>query len=297
MLSILIPSYNYTATSLVNTLHSELTETKLDFEILVLDDCSTDQTTIEANQTIKKLSNCYYHTNSKNLGRTATRQKLAELSKFDYLLFIDADVLPKNENFIECFDVKNQTADLVFGGITYSETPPEKHKILRWTYGKEREAKSLNKRLKKPFISIISGCILVRKNIFLKANTLNSNVYGADVVFVQNIENEKAKILHINNPVIHLGLENNDVFISKTIEGLKTLFELEHAQLINKDYRPIQKARIFLKKYGLIVFYVKIIKILEPTILKNLKSAQPSLFLFDLYRLYIFTKLYRYQTY
>ena len=38
MLSILIPTYNYDVTELVNTLHEQCLQAKLTFEILVLDD-------------------------------------------------------------------------------------------------------------------------------------------------------------------------------------------------------------------------------------------------------------------
>lgn len=292
MLSVLIPTYNYNIQKLVKLLSLQLSKVDFEYEILILDDCSTNQDLITSNQTIQNSPNCFYHKNNKNLGRTATRQKLAELAKFDYLLFMDADVIPKDDSFIEKFQIKSQTNDIVFGGIIYNENKPSPYLILRWKYGSVRETKPVSKRTQNPFISIISGCFLIRKNLFKKIYNHDKNVYGTDILFCKKIEDNQAQILHIENPVIHCGLETNNVFISKTINGLKTLFELEQAGEIPNNYRPIQKARLLLSKNKLSFIFLKVIGLFEKRILENLKSQNPSLLLFDLYRLYIYLKMF-----
>ena len=40
MLSILIPTYNYTIYSLVSTIHKQIEQTGIDYEIICLDDAS-----------------------------------------------------------------------------------------------------------------------------------------------------------------------------------------------------------------------------------------------------------------
>ncbi|HBY67061.1 MAG TPA: glycosyl transferase family 2, partial [Flavobacteriaceae bacterium] len=72
MLSILIPTYNYDVTELVNTLHQQCLQAKLTFEILVLDDASHNENTKSSNSTINSLDYCLYAENTKNKGRTAT---------------------------------------------------------------------------------------------------------------------------------------------------------------------------------------------------------------------------------
>ncbi|MEX0996459.1 MAG: glycosyltransferase family 2 protein [Flavobacteriaceae bacterium] len=291
MLSILIPTYNYNITGLVESLSNQLKNTPLPFEILVLDDCSSNIEITEVNKSIEKLANCYYLQNTENKGRTATRQALAEKSQYDWLLFMDADVLPKNTDFIQKFDIENQIADVVFGGISYQETPPESNKLLRWKYGKAREAKPVSEREKIPFLSLISGCILIKKTNFIKANAFHKNVYGADVLFAQNLEKQKTNVLHNDNPVIHLGLETNESFISKTKKGLESLLYFEKEGLIPEDYRPIQKAFLSLKRNYFLKLFIFTIKTFKTQIEKNLKGKNPSLFLFDLYRLYYFAQL------
>mgnify|MGYP000232582310 CR=1 FL=1 len=66
------------------------------FEILVLDDASTDKQCSSENKKINALDHCSYLENEKNIGRTATRNILAKKAKYDWLLFLDADVIPLN---------------------------------------------------------------------------------------------------------------------------------------------------------------------------------------------------------
>lgn len=291
MLSVLIPTFNYDITTLVENLSRQLGDRHFSFEIRVLDDCSSNTEIYNHNKTISVLPHCYFSQNQTNLGRTATRQALAKSARYDWLLFMDADVLPQNENFIQLFDIENQNAEVVFGGITYDNKKPEKDKILRWKYGKSRESRAVSERIKMPYLSIISGCCLIKKEVFLKANSFLNNSYGADVLFVQNLEQMQVKVKHIDNPVVHLGLETNASFIEKTKRGLDSLYLFEKENKIPDDYRPIQKAYQSLQKNGALRFFMAIIRTFEKNILKNLESSSPSLFLFDLYRLYYYSQL------
>lgn len=292
MLSILIPTYNYNILPLVESLSKQLKAESYAFEIKVIDDCSTIQEITETNKNIENIPNCNFIQNTTNKGRTATRQALAEAATFNWLLFMDADVLPKNLDFIKCFDLKNQTADVVFGGISYKDSAPEEEKILRWKYGKAREAKSVSERKKMPYLSIISQCFLMKKEVFLTANNFHENIYGVDVLFSQNLEKMKVNVLHINNPIVHLGLESSEKFIEKTKKGLQSLYQFEKENKIPTAYRPIQIAYQSLKKNYALKLFMKMMGFFEKRIYKNLKGRKPSLFLFDLYRLYFYAKLY-----
>lgn len=291
MLSVLIPTYNYNVNQLAERLSEQLKTCFFAYEILVLDDCSTNQETVIANQKITAFPNCFFFQNETNLGRTATRQALAEKANYDWLLFMDADVLPKNNEFIKNFDIENQSADVVFGGIAYENKKPEKEKMLRWKYGKAREAKPVSERIKMPYLSIISQCFLIQKRIFLKANDFHKNMYGVDVLFAQNLENMQVNVLHIDNPIVHLGLESSASFIEKTKKGLESLYHFEIENKIPEDYRPIQKAYQSLNKNGALKLFIRVVAFFEKSIYKNLTSSSPSLFLFDLYRLYYYSQL------
>lgn len=291
MVSVLIPTYNYDITRLVKSLLKQFEEIEISYEIRIQDDFSTNTETDSYNKTLEKLPNCIYVKNPINKGRTATRHELALAAKYDWLLFMDADVLPKNNDFIKKFSINNLIVDLVFGGITYKETKPANNEILRWKYGRKREAKSVAERYKTPYLSIISQCFLVKKNVFLKANDFYDNVYGVDVLFAQNLEKMNTQILHIDNPIVHLGLESNAQFIEKSKNGLKSLYNFEKKLKIPQDYRPIQKAYLRLKDNYLLGGFIVIMHLIKKPVLKNLMSSKPSLFLFDLFRLNYFALL------
>ena len=87
--SICIPTYNR-KDYLKETLDSVLAQTYKDYEIVIVDDGSTDGTAdLIKNAGFKNLQ---YHW-QENQGESAARNKLFELAKGDYLTFIDSDDL------------------------------------------------------------------------------------------------------------------------------------------------------------------------------------------------------------
>ena len=99
MLSILIPTYNYDCYDLVLELHRQATELNIEFEIIVADDCSN--TELSRLQLINQLSNSKLIKPQHNLGRAKIRNFLADKSHYNYLLFLDSDSYPADNNFIK----------------------------------------------------------------------------------------------------------------------------------------------------------------------------------------------------
>ncbi len=291
MLSILIPTYNYSIVELVRNVHKQAIIAKIPFEIIVIDDCSTNQDIINDNNLIKELYFCILYKNKKNLGRTASRNYLASKATYNKLLFLDADVLPKYDNFISRFKLSEiQDPKIVFGGVCYYKEKPKPDQLLRWKYGHHRETKSVSDRLSEPYF-IISQNLLINKDTFIKNNTLCKNTYGLDILFSGNLLKNDIQVKHIDNPVYHLGLENNETFLNKSLEAVKTTYLLENNNQINKDLRPLQKSYLFLNKWKADGIFCTFFKLLKKPIKSNLLSNNPSMFLFDLYRLQYYTEL------
>ncbi|MBW2960858.1 glycosyltransferase family 2 protein [Mesonia aestuariivivens] len=289
MVSVLIPVHNYDVSGLIDVIYTQAEKEKISYEIIVLDDASNNLAFKKKNQTkIENTSHCFLIEFSKNKGRTFARNTLAQKAKYDYLLFLDADVLPKENNFIRQFLPYVNKYDLVFGGIDYTKNPPSEKQILRWKYGREREAKNVEERNKYHYLSVISMSLFIKKEVFLQVNNFYKNEYGLDVLFCKNLEEIKANIIHIDNPIIHYGLENSVSFLKKSAQAMNTIHQLGKMKKIPEDYRPIQKINLMLNKLKLTLIFRFIFKIFRKLILKNLKSKHPSLFLFDIYRLYHF---------
>lgn len=284
MLSILIPTYNYNVTSLVNTLHSQCKSMETPIEILVLDDGSTAFR--KEHEELTKLSNTQFIVSEKNEGRTATRNKLAKLAANNWLLFLDADVLPLRETFLKDYlnSIQDTSAQVIFGGISYEAKTPSKAQLFRWHYGKNREAKSVSERKKSPYF-IISQNLLIQKDTFLKANAIQGNYYGLDNYFSNQLERLKVKVKHIDNPIVHYGLETTNTFIKKALKAVETTVVLEEKGMLDADARPLQQSYLKLKKYRLTGIFTAVITPFKGMMLRNFESAKPNLFWFDVYRL------------
>lgn len=88
MISIIIPLYNK-AHTIVNTLNTVFTQTYQDFEVIIVNDGSTDNGVEIINQNFS--DNRIRIINQDNAGVSAARNKGAYESKFPYLVFLDAD--------------------------------------------------------------------------------------------------------------------------------------------------------------------------------------------------------------
>ena len=291
MLSILVPTYNYNAFPLVFELHQQCVNCGIPFEILCQDDGSTI-TFIENNQ-INKLQGGQYLSNKKNVGRSSNINALAEISKFDYLLILEADAFPLNKNYIETYiEAIKEEPQAVFGGVIYSESKPEKKKILRWIYGNARESKNLTTRLKNPHDIVFSWNLLIEKKVFLN-NHFDSSIttYGfEDLVFLKNLKEKNVSIRQIDNPCVHQNEEQSAVFIEKSKIAVLNLIELYRKNILCTSDSSLLRAFETIKKTHLITKTSFLFDRFEKPMKKNLLSIKPSLFLFDLYRLGYFCK-------
>lgn len=287
MISILIPTYNYSVLSLVENLQKQCGNASVTYEILVLDDASTEKTSLEENSRINFLEHCRYEVLDKNIGRSSIRNLLAKNAKYNWLLFLDADTFPSSPEFIATYlEVFREDNFVVFGGIKYPENN-SKNFSLRYRYGTERESLSLAERLKNPYRSFITMGFAIKKEVFqnVKFNEKLAGYGYEDSVFANELQENNVPLLHIDNPVVHLNLETNEVFIKKSKLALQNLLNFYNQGAVDAETVKILKTYLKLKKWNLLFAVRGFFKIFERPLLKNLHSPKPSLFLFDLYRL------------
>jgi hypothetical protein len=211
---------------------------------------------------------------------------------------LDADVFPRDGNFISNYLAAASDVDLVVaGGLLYQPEPPTKELMLRWKYGSAREARSVEERNKIPYQALLASNFMISKNVLDKVpfNEVMPDLRREDTLFSYDLMKHQVKIIHIDNPVFHLGIDSFEVTIRKeheSLDGLKLI--LDH-DLIDEEYIKLSKLYGILKRWHLRAMFGGIFKLLRPTLLKKLSGADPSLKLFDLYRIaYLcFTKGYK----
>jgi len=293
MISVLIPTYNYNVYPLVKEVQKQLLKSGIDFEILVYDDASTQ--VFETTKILTELENIRYQKMPQNLGRLALRYKMAQDARYDKLLFTDADMFPKDRFFIAKMlkTIENHSADVYFGGIQVPPNPPSPDRILRWKYGKERENMPLEERKKRPYKSLLCGSIVIDKNVFIAdaKPMFTIKKYGLDTYFSFLLKQHQRKILHYHNPIVHLGLEPNKVFLSKSQEAVQTYHYLVQQRLMPTSYIKLTATGEKIKKFLPKRFSRFIYKLLKPILEWQLLSKQPVLFFFDIYKLLYFLQL------
>jgi len=285
MISILIPCYNYNALPLAERLEKEALNLGIIYEIICMDDASFSSKNTN-NQKINFLTNSKFYESQKNVGRVMNRQLLAKKAQYNWLLFIDVDTNPKLDNFLSTYLKKINSKDKVyFGGFSYISNRADKTK-LRFKFGKKREEINSKIRNKKKYKYIISSNFLIDKNVFTTINSkINFNSYGMDYYFGSLLKKYKISLKHIDNEVIHLGIDENDKFLSKTNEALNSLINLYKKGNIKKHDITILKYYKLLKLLLLkkIIGYIGLL--LSKKIESNLTGNNPNLIIFDFYRI------------
>ena len=291
MLSILIPTYNYNIYDLVLDLHNKCLKEHINFEIICLEDGS-NTTFINLNKKINKLSNCQHIINPNNSGRILTRLKLANLAKYDWLLYLDADVFPKSNDFIlNYLQHINTNSEAVFGGFAYQKDTKNKTS-LRYLYGKKYEQVNADIRNKTPYKIIISANFLIKKALYLSiTKQFKTTSYGADLIFATHLMQHKVNVHHINNEVYHLGLEDNIVFFNKQKEAVSLLHHLNNQNKLITHQNSLLKAYKLVKKYRLEHLYLFLFKRFEPTLQRLIVGASPKTKLLQFYKLGYFISL------
>ncbi len=288
MLSILIPTYNYNITRLVADLHQQAVDTYVDFEIIVMEDGST--LCVEENKQVNDFEFCRHIILDKNIGRSAVRNKLADEATQGHLLFLDCDAEVCSEHFVEKYVAFCKEECVVIGGTTYDVNENDPRYSLRLAYGRQREARSAIERSKEhTYHNFATFNFLISTSLFQKVRFDESiRGYGhEDTLFGHQLHELGYRFIHIENPIIHKGLDDNETFLRKTEEGARNLFLLyktEHYPYL-VDESKLLNSFVRIYKTGLTRLFATAFGMLKPYLHTKLCSPSPSLRLYDLYKL------------
>lgn len=294
MISILIPVFDYDIVALVYNMKDGLKKVPEYCELLIGDDGSSPEFHARylalVGEGVKVVSS------EKNIGRAAIRNKLALEAKGDYLLYIDADVmLPGTaEAYLHNWLPYLSSSGVICGGVLYPDSAPEDpDKILRWKYGRTREQRKAADRNKNPNSSFSTFNFLIRKDIFLKIR-FNEEIkqYGhEDTLFGYQLRKAGIDVLHIDNGLVHEGVESNREFLNKTKLGIENLSQLydkvtdkkafSDAVKMLKLYNTLSGFRLTLILAGIFIRYRERMEI-------RLDSSKVSMRLFAFYKVCMF---------
>jgi glycosyltransferase involved in cell wall biosynthesis len=174
MISIVIPAFDR-VDLLRLTLNSIKQQKGVEFEIIVVDDNSLGNDIYE---TCKEFSVIYYK-NKNNYGAQVSRNKGVELSKYEYIAFVDSDDLWESENKLheQYKIIKDQlNVSIIFTALKYIDIDGDliKESVNSLDNGKLNSNFS-SLILKKDIIGTYSS-VMIRKKQFIEAGKCNINL-------------------------------------------------------------------------------------------------------------------------
>lgn len=296
MLSILIPTYNYCCYPLIKELNNQAKILNIPSEIIVADDASQEKFKIE-NREINSLPHSTYIELPENMGRARIRNFLANQAKGDWLLFMDCDAQVISTDFLKAYISFTHCASVVCGGLLHPKVQPSPDVSLRYLYEKEADKnRSAASRSKHPYECFTTFCFLIKRTVFLKIQFDESCYeYGyEDTLFGEELKNNNIDILHIDNPLMHIGLEANAVFLNKTKIALQSMLRLQNRGMCFHS-RLMDKYNL-LNRFRLTFLFIILFRFTAPALKRNLLSPKPNLTFFALYKLGYYAYLKKHYT-
>lgn len=291
MLSILIPIYNQDVRKLVYTIAKQCNKLDINYQILCFDDGSMEKWK-EKNKELAFKVNVNYTELSENLGRSKIRNWLGKAAYFEYILFLDGDSRILSRHFIQQYIAHLPSEDVIYGGRQYvKKKPTSTKKVLHWLYGTKREALSAKSRNKNPYLNFQSNNFLIPEKVF-KDNLFDENVTGygyEDLLYAVELQKKGIKIRHINNPIIHDGIETNTVFITKTKTSIQNLASLYQTGKITETRLTLLYEK--LSYYKILPLFNWFSNKYKTVIENNISSNKPSILLFNLWKLHQFIQI------
>lgn len=283
MISILIPVKDYDCHLLVEELHKQGEELGVPYEILVGED-GTSSDNLRLNIAAEILPNCRRIIREKNIGRSNIRNLLAIEAKHPYLIFIDCDAMVEKKDFVKCYLETVTEWDVVCGGLYHADELADKRCTLRYKYeknaDKHRDAATRNIA---PYDKFSTFNFAISKELFMSI-FFDSNIVGygyEDTLFGKELERRKASIKHIDNRLLHNGLEDNATYLAKVEQSIETLAGISDKIGTTPLLNAVQK----LKRWHMTKPFMAYWRCNRERLRKNLLGNTPSLKKLNIYKL------------
>ncbi len=199
-ISVIMSVYN-DQDNISNSIKSILGQTYKDFEFLIVDDCSTDNTYEE----IKKFTTdprIKLYKNSKNIGLTKSLNFLIEKSSGKYIFRQDSDDVSLSQRFQEQLNVLERE---IYQACTSRAINMQNNKTIpglsSWV------PKKISIKYKNPYIH---GTLAIQKSLLNYIGNYDEDyLYAQDFKLYLDLIKKNKKIFEIKKPLYKLNTKNN----------------------------------------------------------------------------------------
>ncbi len=256
-----------------------------------MEDGSTNQKALQANAQACRHPRCRHVVRQENVGRAAVRNLLAAEARYPWLLFMDCDLMPAGDDFLERYVQavrEHPEAKVVYGGLRNVRPP---FPCLRYRYEQATAGRhTLEARRSHPYASLSVANIMVWADVAGQVPfDLRFRTYGyEDVMFGRQLRLNAVPILHIDNPVEIRDFEPNEQYVRKTEEAMRTLRRF--ADELQDDVAMLRKLRT-LRRYVPMAVLRLFARCLAPALRRDLAGNNPEWRFFNPYKLCFYVLL------
>ena len=230
-ISVIMPVYN-TEKYVWDAIQSILSQTFSDFEFIIIDDCSTDNSYKICEEYSIMDSRIFLYKNKKNMWISFTRNKLISLTTTNFIALQDSDDISLENRLQLSYSFLSDNKD--YWVISWNNIIIDEHNLIMW-YRKYSD-KIKNIILKKSPVSQPST--MFRKDIFLELNWYDKNIdYWEDYDLWLRIYLSWYKIKNLNTDLIKYRIRSWQTKSDKLKETLKNTINIQK-KAIKKWLKP-----------------------------------------------------------
>ena len=223
MISVIMPAYN-AAKFISMAIESVLSQTYVDFELIIIDDCSKDATYSIAKSYAERYPYIILLQNAKNSGVSASRNYGIDMARGKWIAFLDSDDMWRNDKLEKQIALIREHPDAT---IIYTASSFVDYKGDPYNYIMPVEPKmTYHMLLKKNLLSCSS--VMVRKDVMSRVKMADDRMHEDYSAWLQ-ILRETPCAYGVNEPLLIYRLSQN----SKSSNRFKS------AKMIYYSYRYI----------------------------------------------------------